>query len=143
MACEIAPASDKLFQTYCTPGEPACGELVAMVCGDPMFQVSTSGAATGVPPSAETRRLAGLVVIVICTVAGIKFPVTVAAAAGMWKLVLAEVVESNVPPVEAQLLNWKPLLAVAVTGMDAPEAKYWPEAGGTDPSADGEAAVVS
>jgi hypothetical protein len=39
----------------------------------------------------------------------------------MWKLVLAEVVESNVPPVEVQLLNWNPAFAVAVTGIDAPE----------------------
>lgn len=81
--------------------------------------------------------------IVICTVAGIKFPVTVAGAAGMWKLVLAAVVESNVPPVEVQLLKAKPALAVAVTGMVAPEAKYWPEAGVTEPSADGEASVVN
>jgi hypothetical protein len=36
---------------------------------------------------------------------------------------VAEVVESNVPPVEVQLLNVKPALAVAVTGIVAPEAK--------------------
>ena len=63
-----------------------------------------------------------MVVTVICTAEVAKLPITVAGAAGMWKLVLAEVVESNVPPVEVQLLNWKPELAVAVTGMDAPEA---------------------
>ena len=40
----------------------------------------------------------------------------------MWKLVLAEVAESNDPPVEVQLLNVKPALAVAVTGMVAPPA---------------------
>jgi len=52
-----------------------------------------------------------------------KFPVTVAGALGMWKLVLAEVVESNVPPVEVQFKNPKlELLAVAVTGMVAPPA---------------------
>jgi hypothetical protein len=87
-----------------------------------MFQVSISGAGVNPPPSTETRRLAGEVVTVTATVAGIKFPVTVAGAAGMWKLVLAALVESNVPPLEVQLLNWKPLLAVAVTGMVAPEA---------------------
>lgn len=125
------------------PVPPDCGEVVAMECGEPIIQLSTSGAAVNGPPSTETSRLAGLVVIVICTEAGIKLPVTVAAAAGMWKFVLAEVVESNVPPVEVQLLNWKLAFAVAVTGMVAPEAKYWPEAGVTEPSADGEACVVS
>ena len=63
-----------------------------------------------------------LAVIVICTVAAAKFPVTVAGALGMVKLVLDEVVEPNDPPVEVQLLNWKPALAVAVTGMIAPPA---------------------
>jgi hypothetical protein len=143
MLCEIAPPSDQLENTYWMPVPPDCGEVLAMVCEDPWFQVSTNGAAVNGPPSTETRRLAGLVVIVICTVAGIKFPVTVVAAAGMWKLVLAEVVESKVPPVEVQLLNWKPALAVAVTGIDAPEAKNWPGCGVTEPSADGEACVVS
>jgi hypothetical protein len=61
----------------------------------------------------------------------------------MWKLVLAEVVESNEPPVEVQLLKAKPELAVAVTAMVAPEAKYWPEVGVTEPSAEGEATVVN
>jgi hypothetical protein len=81
--------------------------------------------------------------MVICVVAGIKFPVTVAAAAGMVKFVLAEVVEPNPPPVEVQLLNAKPAFAVAVTGTSAPEAKYCPEVGVTEPSADGEATVVN
>jgi len=31
-----------------------------MVCDEPKFQVSTSGAAVKAPPSTETRRLAGL-----------------------------------------------------------------------------------
>ena len=66
-------------------------------------------------------RLVGLAAIEKSLVA--KFPVTVAGALGMWKLVLAEVLESNVPPVEVQLLNVKPALAVAVTGIVAPEAK--------------------
>ena len=123
MLCEIAPKSDQLFQTYCTPGAPACGEMVAMVWDEPMVQFWTSGAGTRGPPSAETRRLTGLVVMVICAVAVVKFPVTVAGAAGMWKLVLTEVLESNVPPVEVQLLNAKPAFTVAVTGMAAPEAK--------------------
>ena len=122
MVCDMAPVSDQLLHTYCTPGEPACGEVVAMVCDEPIFQVSTSGATTGVPPSAETMRLAGLVVIVICTVEAAKFPVTVAGALGMWKLVVAEVVESKVPPVDVQLVKWKLALAVAVTGMVAPGA---------------------
>jgi hypothetical protein len=122
MLCEIAPLSDQLLQTYCTPAAPVCGEMVAMVCDEPMVQFSTSGAAVNGPPSAETRRLAGLVEIVICTAAVVKLPVTVAGALGMWKLVLAEVVESNVPPVDVQLLNWKPALAVAITGMIAPPA---------------------
>ena len=122
MLCEMAPLSDQLLQTYCTPGEPAWGEVVAMVCVEAGIQLSTSGADVNVPPSTETRRLAGLVVIVIDTAEEPKFPVTVAAEAGMWKLVLAEVVESNDPPVEVQLLNAKPELAVAVTGMVAPEA---------------------
>lgn len=87
-----------------------------------MTQVSTNGAALDAPPSTETSRFAGLVVMVICTEAAVKLPVTVAGAAGMWKLVLAEVVESKVPPVEVQLLKVKPALAVAVTGMVAPEA---------------------
>src|SRR5271155_4607500 len=73
MPCEIVPLSDQLPKTYCTPGAPACGELVAMVCDDPGTQFSTSGAAVGGPPSAETRRPAGLVVIVVCTVAGEMF----------------------------------------------------------------------
>ena len=64
-----------------------------------------------------------MVVRVICTEALPKLPVTVAGAAGMWKLVLVAVFESNVPPVEVQLLNVKPELAVAVTGIVAPEAK--------------------
>ena len=122
MPCEIAPLSDQLVKTYCTPVPPDCGEVVAMVCEEPWFQVSTSGAAVRGPPSTETKRFAGLVVIVICDVAGAKFPVTVVAAAGMWKVVLAEVVESKLPPLEVQLLNWKPALAVAVTGIEAPEA---------------------
>ena len=122
MLCEIAPLSDQLLNTYCTPGAPACGELVAMVCDDAMTQVSTSGAAVAVPPSTETRRLAGVVVMVICTDALPKLPVTVAGAAGMWKFVLAEVLESNEPPVEVQSLNVNPALAVAVTGIVAPEA---------------------
>ena len=75
--------------------------------------------------------------------AGIKLPVTVAAALGRVKFVLAEVVEPKPPPVDVQLLNAKPAFAVAVTGTDAPEAKYWPEAGVTEPSADGEAAMVN
>jgi hypothetical protein len=122
MVWEIAPLSDQLLQTYCTPGEPACGELVAMVCVEPGSQVSTRGAGENGPPSADTRRLAGLVVIAICTAADEKFPVTVAGALGMVKLVLGEVVETNVPPVDVQLLNWKPALAVAVTGRIAPPA---------------------
>src|SRR5271170_5406201 len=124
MPCEIAPLSDQLLKTYCTPVPPDCGEVVAMVCEEPWFQVSTSGAAVKGPPSTETRRLAGLVVIVICDVATTKFPVTVAAALGMVKVVLAEVLEPNEPPVEVQLLNAKPAFSVAVTGIVAPEAKY-------------------
>ena len=123
MACEIAPLSDQLLQMYCTPGGPVCGELVAMVCVEPTSQVSTNGAAVGEPPSTETRRLAGLVVTVICEVAT-KFPVTDVAALGMWKLVLTLVVESNVPvPVVVQLSNRKLALGVAVTGTDALPAK--------------------
>src|SRR5580658_1355153 len=83
------------------------------------------------------------VVVGVATTMVAKFPITVAGAAGMWKLVLAEVVESNVPPVEVQLLKAKPALAVAVTGMIAPKAKYWPEVGVTEPSADGEASMVN
>ena len=143
MLCEIRPPSFQPLQTYRTPAPPGCGELVAMVCVDPGIQLSISGAATGVPPSAETKRLAGLVVIVIDTAVDAKFPVTVAGALGMVKLVLAEVVEPNDPPVEVQLVKWKPLLAVAVTGTLAPPAKYCPEVGVTEPSADGEACVVS
>src|SRR5260370_36385847 len=57
------------------------------------------------------------VVVGAATMMSEKFPVTDVGAAGMWKLVLAEVVESNVPvPVVVQLLNWKPGLAAAVTG---------------------------
>ena len=102
--------------------EPDCGDVVAMVCDEPGVQFSTSGAAVGVPPSADTRRPAGVVVIVICTALAVKFPVTVAGALGIVKLVLAEVVEPNDPPVEVQLLNAKPELAVAVTGTIAPPA---------------------
>ena len=43
-----------------------------------------------------------------------KFPVAVAGALGMWKLVPVAVGESNVPPVDVQLLNTLPELAVAV-----------------------------
>jgi hypothetical protein len=60
--------------------------------------------------------------MVICDVAAMKLPVTVVAAAGMWKLVLAEVVESNVPPVEVQLLKAKSVFGVAVTEIDVPDA---------------------
>jgi hypothetical protein len=122
MLCEIAPLSDQLSHAYCTPVPADCGEVVAMVCDEPGSQLSTSGAAVAVPPSTETRRWAGLVVTVVCTREVAKLPVTVAGAAGMWKLVLVAVFESNVPPVEVQLLKVKPELAVAVTGMDAPEA---------------------
>lgn len=122
MLCEIAPPSDQLLKTYCVPVLPDCGEVVAIVCDEPTVQFSTNGAAVKAPPSTETRRLDGLVVMVIGTVAVVKLPVTVAGAAGMWKLVLADVVESKLPPVEVQLLNVKPTLAVAVTGMVAPEA---------------------
>src|ERR1700740_2695557 len=111
MLCEIAPLSDQLLKTCSDPPETFWGELVAMVCAEPAAQVSISGAATGVPPSAETRRLAGLVVMVIVTAVA-KLPVTVAGALGMVKFVLAEVVESNEPPVEVQLVNRKPELAV-------------------------------
>ncbi len=76
------------------------------------------------PPSTDTSRLAGLVVIVVCTVAAAKLPViTVSWCCGHVKFVLAEVLESNVPPVEDQLPKVNPLLAVAVTGMVAPAAK--------------------
>src|ERR1700677_4387849 len=143
MPCEIAPPSDQLVKAYWMPAPPDCGEVVAMVCDEPWFQVSTSGAAVKAPPSTETNRLAGLVVIVICTVAGTKFPGRGVAALGMVKFVLADVVEPNEPPVEVQLLNWKPEFAVAVTGINAPEAKYWPEVGVTEPSADGEATMVN
>src|ERR1700678_3937216 len=73
MLCEIAPPSDQLLKTYCTPDAPDCGELVAMVCDEPGIQFSTSGAAASVPPSTETSRPAGLVVIVVCTAAGAMF----------------------------------------------------------------------
>ena len=63
------------------------------------------------------------VVVEAATIKTEKFPVTVAGAPGMWKLVLAEVVESNDPPVAVQFTNWKPGLAVAVTGMVALAAK--------------------
>ena len=116
IVCEIAPPSDQTLKVFCTPAA-VCGELVAMVCVELGIQFSISGAATGAPPSADTSSPAGLVVIVIRTGAVEKLPVTVAGALGMWKLVLEEVVESNVPPVEVQLLNWKVALAVAVTGM--------------------------
>src|SRR5271167_1174878 len=42
------------------------------------------------------------VVVGAATMIIVKFPVTVAGAAGMWKLVLGEPVESNPPPVEVQ-----------------------------------------
>ena len=87
-----------------------------------MTQVSTSGAAVAGPPSTDTSRLAGVVVMVVCTDAFVKFPVTVAGAAGMVKLVLAEVAEPKLPAVEVQLLKVKPEFAVAVTGMIAPPA---------------------
>ena len=122
MLCEIAPLSDQLLHTYCRPVPPACGEVVAIICDEPMIQLSTSGAGVNGPPSAETRRWVGPVAIVICTAEGAKFPVTVAGALGMVKFVLGEVDEPNAPPVEVQLLNWNPLLGVAVTGMVAPEA---------------------
>ena len=61
----------------------------------------------------------------------------------MWKLVLALVVESNDPPFEVQLLNMNPELAVAVTGIVAPDAKKLPKVGVTEPSAEGEACVVN
>ena len=51
-----------------------------------------------------------------------KFPVTVAGALGMVKLVLGEVVEPNDPPVEVQLVKPKPALAAAVTGTITPPA---------------------
>src|SRR5271154_1501262 len=73
MLCEMAPLSDQALNTNCVPVVPACGELVAMVCDEPGIQFSTSGAAVNVPPSAETNRPAGLVVIVVCTVAGEMF----------------------------------------------------------------------
>ena len=60
--------------------------------------------------------------IVIDTAAEAKFPVTVAGALGMVKFVLGEVVETKLPPVDVQLVNWKPALAVAVTGTIAPPA---------------------
>ena len=37
---EIAPPSDQLFQTYCVPVVPACGDVVAMVCDEPIFQLN-------------------------------------------------------------------------------------------------------
>lgn len=70
MLCEIAPLSDQLLKTYCTPAPPDCGEVVAMVCDEPAVQFSMSVAATRVPPSTETRRPTGLVAILICAVAG-------------------------------------------------------------------------
>jgi hypothetical protein len=52
-----------------------------------------------------------------------KFPLMVVGAAGMVKLALAEVLESNVPPFEVvQPLKAKPPLGVALTGMDVPAA---------------------
>ena len=74
---------------------------------------------------------------------GAKLPVTVTAALGMWKLVLAEVLESKDPPPAAQPRNWKPRLAVAVTGIVVPDAKYCPEAGVTEPAPGGKAWVVN
>ena len=63
-----------------------------------------------------------VVVVEAATMIGAKFPVTVAGMPGMVKLVLGAVIETNVPPVEVQLLNWKPALAVALTGTIAPPA---------------------
>src|SRR5208282_1121756 len=75
MLCEMAPPSDQLLHTYCTPAPPACGEVVAMVCDEPGSQLSTSGAAVGVAPSTDTSRPAGPVVIVICAAdAGNEYP---------------------------------------------------------------------
>ena len=60
------------------------------------------------------------VVVEAATMMVAKLPVIDVAALGMWKLVLADVVESNVPvPLVVQLLNWKPALAVAVKGIVA------------------------
>ena len=143
MLWEIVPLSDQLLHTYWMPLPPDCGDTVAMVCGEPGTQLSTNGAAVEAPPSTETRRLAGLVVMVICTELAPKLPVTVVGAAGMWKLVLEDVVESNVPPVDVQLLKAKSVFGVADTGIVAPEAKYCPEVGVTLPSAEGEACVVN
>jgi hypothetical protein len=38
MVCETAPPSLQLFQTYCVPVPPLCGETTAMVCEDPEGQ---------------------------------------------------------------------------------------------------------
>jgi hypothetical protein len=46
------------------------------------------------------------VVVGAATMMTAKPPVTVAGAPGIWKLVLADVVESKLPPVELQLVNW-------------------------------------
>ena len=73
MLCEIAPLSDQLLKAYCMPAPPDCGEVVAMVCDVKGVQFSTSGAAVNAPPSTETNRPVGLVVIVIGTVAGVMF----------------------------------------------------------------------
>src|SRR5271156_5385442 len=117
MLCEIAPLSDQLLQTYCTPAVPACGDVVAIVCDDPTFQVSTSGAAVNVPPTTETRRLAGLVVTVICTVAATKFAVTLCGP--LMVMVVLDDVELATLPV--QLLKLKPEFAVARRGTTVPE----------------------
>ena len=71
--CEIAPLSDQLLHTYCTPVVPDCGDVVVIVCDDPGTQFSTNGAVVALPPSTETRRPAGLVVIVVCTAGGVMF----------------------------------------------------------------------
>jgi hypothetical protein len=59
--------------------------------------------------------------MVIWLVAGTKLAVSVVAAAGMVKIVLDDVVEKMVPPVEVQLLKTKPELAKAEIGMLSPE----------------------
>lgn len=109
----------------------------------PGWVIETVAVKVTASPNNDGLTEDAIVVVVLVLALEVKLPVTVAGALGMWKLVLAEVDESKVPPVEVQLLNWKPAFAVAVTGTVAPPAKKLPEAGVTEPSADGEACVVN
>ena len=112
--CVGAAPSLHELNTYCVPAVPACVVTTASVWV-PGARLKVCGAVCTAPPSTVNCSPAGLVRIVI-PVCGTKLAVTVLAA--LMVTVVAVLLDAATGPL--QLLNWYPLLAVAVRFTTVP-----------------------